>query len=157
MPSDGTAGTDDEAGDDPAGADVSAASTGSGGFTASTSFEVSAGLRVCSWARVGAGRVSVEVVVDGVVVDGVVTDGVVTDGVVTDGAGVGGGVGWDDCSDVGLDVGACGRVPGRRMERVRPVRVRPSSVTVIAARTSLGGSEGSTSLSPGSSPRLGGT
>jgi hypothetical protein len=146
MPSDGTAGTDDEAGDDPAGADVSAASTGSGGFTASTSLEVSAGLRVCSWARVGAGRVS---------------DEVVADVVVADGAGVGGGVGWDDCSDVGSDVGsddcACGRVPGRRMERVRPVRVRPSSVTVIAARTSLGGSEGSTSLSPGSSPRLGGT
>ena len=142
---------DDEAGDDPAGADVSAASTTSGGFMASTSFEVSVGIRVCSRVRVGAGRVS----------DGVVTDGVVTDGVVTDGAGVGEGVGWDDCSDIGsddcLDVGASGRVPGRRMERVRPVRVRPSSVTVIAARTSLGGSEGSTSLSLGSLPRLGGT
>ena len=69
--------------------------------------------------------------------------------VVADGAGVGGDDGSDDC--------ACGRVPGRRMERVRPVRVRPSSVTVIAARTSLSGSEGSTSLSLGSLPRLGGT
>ncbi|NDH15190.1 MAG: hypothetical protein EBY47_09025 [Actinobacteria bacterium] len=138
MPSDGTAGMDDEAGDDPAGADVSAASTTSGGFMASTSFEVSVGIRVCSWARVGACCVS---------------DEDVAYAVVADGAGVGG----DDGSDVGLDVGACGRVPGRRMERVRPVRVRPSSVTVIAARTSLGGSEGSTSLSLGSSPRLGGT
>ncbi|MGB1079096.1 MAG: hypothetical protein ACPG1L_06395 [Candidatus Nanopelagicales bacterium] len=151
MPSDGTSGTDDESGDDPAGADASAASTGSGGFTASTSFEVSADIRVCSWAGVGAGRVSDEDVADAVIADVVVADGAV----------VAGSVGWDDCSDVGLDVGldvgACGRVPGRRMERVRPVRVRPSSVTVIAARTSLGGSEGSTSLSPSSSTRLGGT
>ena len=64
-----------------------------------------------------------------------------------------GRVGSDECSD-GC---ACGWVLGRRIERVRPVRVRPSSVTVIAARTSVGGTEGSTSLSSGSLPRLGST
>ncbi len=64
-----------------------------------------------------------------------------------------GPVGSDEC----FDGCASGWVLGRRIERVRPVRVRPSSVTVIAARTSVGGTEGSTSLSPGSLPRLGST